>query len=557
MQEFIYYNPLGLDFPVGEEIFVTTNIEDTKDKNFIISNTDEINCELVSKEIDFYIKNSQDNLSDKIKNVSKLYEIAATKYDFSQDISYFQEVSNTILLITNNEEQYDEFIKKVNVSDFEIFSIEEKILKNINGNIGNLQVTVNDEDEDIVLNVSQIVYFDAKEEILKQTGIFDINILNIDEVIEKLKANINSYSYKKFTTYNQSICQYDERRVEICSACVEVCPTTAIIKNDKNKKLIFSPIECISCGDCVSVCPSGSLDSAVTNRDSLYEISQFYKNKHPFIVSSKVDISNLEIALKQNVLPFFCEGDIFDESSLLTLLQLSGSQLIYFSDAISIGTKESIDILNEIYRRKYNIEAIFLVTNTQELEEAISNVSFVEDSYFNFNQKGLKKREVFSQRLQKIVENEDLGVVKTSKFVHYGTVEVNDSNCTLCMSCVGACNVDAIFANQTDFTLRVNPSLCTACGYCEVTCPEKDCLTIKRDEIQLQPMWFKENILAKDSLFACVECGKEFATTKAIEKIASIMGPIFAKVSETKKRTLYCCEDCKAKLMIKQGLLDA
>lgn len=391
MQEFIYYNPLGLDFPVGEEIFVTTNIEDTKDKNFIISNTDEINCELVSKEIDFYIKNSQDNLSDKIKNVSKLYEIAATKYDFSQDISYFQEVSNTILLITNNEEQYDEFIKKVNVSDFEIFSIEEKILKNINGNIGNLQVTVNDEDEDIVLNVSQIVYFDAKEEILKQTGIFDINISNIDEVIEKLKANINSYSYKKFTTYNQSICQYDERRVEICSACVEVCPTTAIIKNDKNKKLIFSPIECISCGDCVSVCPSGSLDSAVTNRDSLYEISQFYKNKHPFIVSSKVDISNLEIALKQNVLPFFCEGDIFDESSLLTLLQLSGSQLIYFSDSISIGTKESIDILNEIYRRKYNIEAIFLVTNTQELEEAISNVSFVEDSYFNFNQKGLKK----------------------------------------------------------------------------------------------------------------------------------------------------------------------
>ncbi|MEZ4693326.1 MAG: hypothetical protein R2837_04895 [Aliarcobacter sp.] len=40
-------------------------------------------------------------------------------------------------------------------------------MKNINGNIGNLQVTVNDEDEDIVLNVSQIVYFDAKEEILK------------------------------------------------------------------------------------------------------------------------------------------------------------------------------------------------------------------------------------------------------------------------------------------------------------------------------------------------------------------------------------------------------
>ena len=65
MQEFIYYNPKELDFPVSEEIFVTTNIEDTKEKTFLISNSDEVNCELVAQEIDFYIKNSQDNLSKK------------------------------------------------------------------------------------------------------------------------------------------------------------------------------------------------------------------------------------------------------------------------------------------------------------------------------------------------------------------------------------------------------------------------------------------------------------------------------------------------------------
>ena len=37
----------------------------------------------------------------------------------------------------------------------------------------------------------------------------------------------------------------------------------------------------------------------------------------------------------------------------------------------------------------------------------------------------------------------------------------------------------------------------------------------------------------------------------------NVMGPIFALASETKKRTLYCCEDCKPKLMIKEGLLNA
>jgi ferredoxin len=558
MQEFIYYNASGLDFPVSEQIFVTSNIEDTKNQKFLISNTREISSELSAQEIDFYIKNSQDNLSNKIKNVLKLYEIAATKYDFALDIPYSAEISNEVLLIINSQDEYDSFLSNIEAKDFELFSISADILKSISGNIGNLQVIVDDEGEDVTLNVSQIVWFDAKQTQKERSGIFNTNLSNIQEVIDLLKQNINSYSYKKFTTYDPTICQYNERRVEICSKCEDVCPTVAITKNDKTKTLTFSQIDCHGCGGCVSVCPSGSLDYAPTNRDSLFEMSKFYKDTHPLILPLKMNIQNLELQLKDNVLPFAIEGEKFlDESSFLTLLQLSGSQVIFYSDFLSKGTADSIRILNDIYQKRFGLVAILVASNEEELTLALEKVSFVEDSYFNFNQSGLKKREVFSQRLQKIVGNEDLGVVTTGEHIHYGTVKVNQDNCTLCLSCVGACNVDAIFANESDFTLRVNPSLCTACGYCEVSCPEKDCLTIQRDEIQLQPMWFKENILAKDKLFACVECGKEFATTKAIEKIASIMGPIFAKSSETKKRTLYCCEDCKAKLMIKQGLLDA
>ena len=558
MQEFIYYNASGLDFPISEQIFVTTNIEDTKNKNFLISNTNEIPSELTAQEIDFYIKNSQDNLSNKIKNVSKLYEIAAVKYDLALDIPFSAEISNNVLLITQNQEQYNKFISSIEAKDFELFSISEDIIKSISGNIGNLQVIVTDEDEDIALNVSQIVWFDAKQTGKERSGVFDTNLLNVDYIIEVVKKNINSYSYKKFTTYDTAICQYNERRVEICSKCEEVCPTVAITKDDKTKTLTFSQIDCDGCGGCVSVCPSGALDYAPTNRDSIFEMSKFYKGTHPLVVPSKMNMQNLMINLKENVLPFAIEGEKFlSEVSFLTLLQMSGSQVVFYSDVLSKGTKDSIRILNDIYQKKYQKDAILVAMDKEELEDALNEVTFIEDSYFNFNQNDLKKREAFSQRLQRIVGTEDLGVVKTGEHIHYGRVLVNEANCTLCLACVGACNVDALFANESDFTLRVNPSLCTACGYCEVSCPEVDCLTIVRDEIELQPTWFKENILAKDKLFACVECGKEFATTKAIEKIANMMGAIFALSSETKKRTLYCCEDCKPKIMIKQGLLDA
>ncbi|WP_121626928.1 4Fe-4S binding protein [Poseidonibacter antarcticus] len=550
MQEFIYYNPKGLDFPISEEILVTTNIEDTKDKDFLISNTKEVQSELNADEIDFYIKNSQDSTSLKIENVLKLYEIAASKYDFAQDISYSQEVSKQLLLITNSKEEYEAFTACIKSDDFELFFVKEDIVKQISGHIGNLSVIVDDEGKDVTLNVSQIVWFDAKEMGLTQSGTFDPNESSIEEVVQTLKENINEYSYKKFTTYDKEICQYDGRREEICSKCEEVCPTVAITKDDETKTLGFSQIDCHGCGGCVSVCPSGAIDYAPSNKESLFEMSKFFEETHPLIVPEKMNISTLEVSLKENVLPFAIEGEKFlHEESFLTLLQISGSQVIFYTDFISKGSGDAIRIVNDIYQAKYKKDAILVAMNEDELQSAINEVSFIEGSEFNFNQDGLKKREIFSHRLQKIVGDEDLGVVKTGEHVHYGLVKVNEDKCTLCLVCVGSCNVDALQADASDNTLRLNPSLCTSCGYCEVSCPEDDCLTIERDVIKLEPTWFKENIIAKDDLFACVECGVEFATVKAVTKIANMMGPLFAH-DPVKERSLYCCADCKPKIMM-------
>lgn len=152
--------------------------------------------------------------------------------------------------------------------------------------------------------------------------------------------------------------------------------------------------------------------------------------------------------------------------------------------------------------------------------------------------------------MQHIVTDQNLGTISTGEHIHYGEVKVNESACTLCLACVGACNVSALSANPKDNSLRLNASLCTACGYCELSCPEKECLTIQKDVIHLNPTWFSNQILAKDELFACVECGEEFATKKAVEKIAGMMAPIFAS-DPIKVRTLYCCEACKPKIMMK------
>ena len=550
MQEFIYYNSEGLDFPLSESILVTDKITDHKDSDFIVSNTNMFNTELVADEIDFYINNTKDSIADKIKNIEKLYQANEIRFDLAQDMTFSQEVSNRVLLICQKEWK-NEILKSIVADEFDLFHINEEIIVDINGHIGNLSVIVNDNEEEVTLKVDQIIWFDEKELGMKQSGCFDPLKSSIDDVLAKIRMNISNYQYKKYTTYDKTICQYHERREEVCGKCAEVCPTVAIVKKDDEKHLEFSQIDCHGCGGCISVCPSGAIEYTPSNRESISQMARLYDGHIPLIIPHKMNIPSLNIELKENVLPFKIEGEKFlHEATLLTILQESGSQVVFYTDFLSKGTRDSISILNQTYQAKYKKDAILLAMNEEELVKALEEVEFIENSKYRLNDMEMRKRELFAIRLSKIVGQDDLGVVKTGEHVHYGHVKVNESNCTLCLSCVGACNVNALIADTSDNTLRLNASLCTSCGYCEVSCPEKDCLTIEQDVIKLSPSWFKEEILAQDELFACVECGNEFATTKAIEKIAAVMGPIF-KADPVKERTLYCCETCKPKVMMK------
>jgi len=177
------------------------------------------------------------------------------------------------------------------------------------------------------------------------------------------------------------------------------------------------------------------------------------------------------------------------------------------------------------------------------------NLTRIKECVYGINEDGLKKREIFSARLAHLVGEDDLGAVKTGEHVHYGNIKINTDTCTLCLSCVGACNVRALTAHPEDNTLRFNPSICTNCTYCEVICPEPDCLTVIKDEINLNPDYFKQNVMAHDDIFECVECGTPFATVKSVEKIANMMKPIFGD-DELRIKTLYCCADCKPKIML-------
>lgn len=516
------------------------------EKFALISNEKSPNAQIYAPEINFYLKNSQDECLDKAKNTLLLYEVRASLYDLGLDLEYDKQVgANIIIASAQDKGTLCEFLGQ---NGFKALQVSEVL--GVYGSVGELSVITQEKGAELEIECDFFFYDEFQTSFDKQSGCYDLRKFSDERaLLEFLQVKSPIYRYKNYINYDSSICQYDKRREECCGKCAELCPSVAILKDDEKRQLVFSQVDCVGCGDCVSVCPSGSLEFTPLPSASFWALLDFYKGKKILLVDEKFSLENLEISLDKNVLPLVLNSTQLNETTLLALLQTSGANIILCATRLSKGNEDAIALLNAIFERKFNKKAIFVAFNKESLEKALKECEFIDDLRFDLPQHPMLKREHFAKRLLHIVENDDLGVVESGEWLRYGQVRVNETNCTLCLACVGACNVGALVADSKDNSLKFNASLCTTCGYCVASCAEKDTIELERSGIELKASYFHFHTLAHDELFACVECGKEFATKKAVERVANLMKDKFAG-NERKLKTLYCCAECKARLMI-------
>lgn len=541
MKEFGY---LGMPaVPLGDEIEVLKAARG----QYLISNNAELKADIIAPEIDFYISKSNDSLLEVSKGVSLLYEARAIGYDMAKDIPYQKQISNKVVVVSNSDES--ELASSLSEAGFSVVVLKSFEVKLVYGAIGELSVVLGELSQANMSELECDIFLArlAQPFMLRQSGCFEIEGMSVDEIVSFLKSLGPKYSFKNFITYDVDICQYAGRRQEICARCVEACPSVAILKDDEKRQLEFSHVDCIGCGACVSVCPSGSLDYSVLTRAGFRAVAGLYGGKVPLVIACD-SIFDLDITLGANVLPFYAGASFLDQSHFITLSQQSGAGVVYYDPNPSSGTLASIDIINQVYELKFNQAAVYLARNLEELKSGLAKASLIPNSRYEISEHGMPKREIFANRLAWLVGDDDLGKIKSSECVRYARVEINSDICTLCLSCVGACNVGALVADSKDNSIKFNPSICTACGYCEPSCAEPEAIKVVVGELALRPDSFKFSTLARDELFKCVECGVEFATKKSIERVASIMIPKF-KDDLLKIHTLYCCASCKAKVM--------
>ncbi|EAK0298652.1 4Fe-4S dicluster domain-containing protein [Campylobacter upsaliensis] len=525
-----------------------TLLEKPLNEGVLITNDKSQKAEIYAPEINFYLRNSQDSILEKSKLVLKLYEMRLSAYENGLDFENAKEISNRILIIADKDETRESVLKE---AGFKVISLDESEVLSVFGSVGELCAVLQNGGEEVELDFDILLYEKERQDFKRQSGCYDLaNFKDEKELLTFLQDKTPHYNFKTFITYNSSVCQYHKRRSEHCAKCAEICPTTAILKDDEERILQFSQIDCLGCGGCVSVCPSGSLDYAPMNRDSFFKMLDFVRGSKICIIPKKMPLEHLNLNLSEGVLPFMIEGEKWlSNLHFLSLLQSSGANLVFYTDFVSRGSAEAIELLNAVFERKFGKKAVLVAKDEKELESALKELEFIEGLNFSFHNNTPTNRENFAVRLRHLINDENLGVVESGEWLRYGDLRLNVDTCTLCLACVGACNVGALIADSKENALKFNPSLCTTCGYCEASCAEKDTLKLERSGMRLEKSYFDFRTLAKDKLFACVECGKEFATQKAVEKIASLMRDKFAN-DEAKLKSLYCCADCKAKVML-------
>lgn len=516
------------------------------EKFALISNEKSPNAQIYAPEINFYLKNSQDECLDKAKNTLLLYEVRASLYNLGLDLEYDKQVgANVIIASAQDKGALCEFLGQ---NGFKALQVSEVL--GVYGSVGELGVITQEKGAELDIECDFFFYDEFKTSFDKQSGCYDLRKFS-DEwaLLEFLQEKSPIYRYKNYINYDSSICQYDKRREECCGKCAELCPSVAILKDDEKRQLVFSQVDCVGCGDCVSVCPSGSLEFTPLPSASFWALLDFYKGKKILLVDEKFSLENLEISLDKNVLPLVLNTAQLNETTLLALLQTSGANITLCATRLSKGNEDAIALLNDIFEKKFSKKAIFVANEAKNLQTALEKCEFIDDLRFDLPKIPMLKREHFAKRLAHIVGDDDLGVVESGEWVRYGQIKVDESRCTLCLACVGACNVGALVADSKDNSLKFNASLCTTCAYCVKSCAEPDTIALERSGIELNAAYFGFRTLASDELFACVECGKEFATKKAVERVASLMKSKFAG-DKKRLKTLYCCAECKAKLMI-------
>lgn len=359
----------------------------------------------------------------------------------------------------------------------------------------------------------------------------------------------------RYYQYDASLCAHGASGKRGCQQCLNACPAQAIVS--AGETVSVNSNLCQGCGLCSLVCPSGAMRYAYPPPADMLQglraaVSTYrrHSSQAPTVVFYAAESAQAgDISQDAMIIPAAVEeAGAAGIEIWLCALAYGAAAVAVFADNPRLAqlAREQAQIADAITDALGLRRAIHIVEDVADIrpvrESALAEpAGFAPDN---------DKRTMFFMALGHLVSASQNPPPEIALPPHapFGEITVNDSTCTLCMACAGVCPASAVRAGGDSPRLLFVEENCLQCGLCQTACPE--------NAIELHPRllsngderkWLRT--LNEDVPQLCLQCGKPFASSRAIRRIEEKLKEHWMFKSDKERRRLRLCEECRVRDM--------
>ncbi len=377
------------------------------------------------------------------------------------------------------------------------------------------------------------------------------------ELQSKLVEMTGEFEKPKYFKYNPAICAHGVNGKTVCTNCIDACPAGAI--SSLIEKIEVDPYLCQGGGACATVCPSGAIqyvypglaDSGNQIRKMLQEFREEEGSQAIVMFHAEEEFPEALLKSHTSVLPVRVEELASVGPDLcLSALVYGASQVVLLANeeipAISLAQLHAQQEWLQSLLRGLGLDSqmICIQRMAEDFVPMQSEIP-IEPAVYTMPD---NKRSAIFQALDHLYQH----LEKTEELVSlpvgapFGSVTIDESRCTLCMACVGACPGKALQdgSNREVPEVFFIESNCIQCRSCASTCPEY-AISISPRMIFDREKRNQSRSLNQDVPFGCISCGKLFASTTVIKKMNDKLKDHYMFNTPRALDRLKMCEDCR------------
>ncbi|HSP57504.1 MAG TPA: 4Fe-4S dicluster domain-containing protein [Halomonas sp.] len=381
------------------------------------------------------------------------------------------------------------------------------------------------------------------------------------EQLEAFAGLVGEFDKPRYFQINNDLCAHASSGNIGCTRCLDVCPADAITSHQGRIEawIEIDPFRCHGVGSCSSACPTGAIQFRMpeTHRQQETVLSwlQSYRKAGgtaPIVRFVEAEDLAGEGESAGHVLDVPLEelGAAGHDQWLTALAGGAAEVRVQCHEQMPERLKSFID--DQLSQAHVLLEAFGhsstrvkrVKAGDNQARDALPDEAPMTDETLSFGTSDKR------QRLNAVLDRlAGLGTPdgerhRVTSGAAYGSINVDQDACTLCLACVANCPTPALAAGDASPLLSFREADCVQCGLCVQACPE--------DAITLSPGFLasdarsERRVCHEEAAFDCIRCGKPFATTSTVETIKAKLAnhPYFAGDAMAR---LEMCEDCRVK----------